>query len=54
MVAAVSCMENNPIFNAGFGASLTRAGTVELDSMVMRGRDLEIGRQIFLLISNKA
>jgi len=43
VVAAVSCMENNPIFNAGFGASLTRAGTVELDSMIMRGRDLEIG-----------
>ena len=36
-------MENDPIFNAGHGASLTRDGTVELDSMVMRGHDYEIG-----------
>lgn len=43
VVEAVMSMENDPVFNAGYGASLTRAGTVELDSMVMRGRDLEIG-----------
>ena len=36
-------MENNPAFNAGYGASLTRAGTVELDSMVMRSVDYQIG-----------
>ena len=34
---------NSPTFNAGVGACLTRAGTVELDSLVMRGRDLELG-----------
>jgi len=37
-------MENDPVFNAGYGASLTRMGTVELDSMIMRGRDLQIGK----------
>ena len=43
VVEAVAFMENDPVFNAGYGASLTRNGTVELDSMVMRGRDFEIG-----------
>lgn len=43
VVEAVVSMENDPAFNAGYGASLTRAGTVELDSMIMRGRDFEIG-----------
>lgn len=43
VIEAVTFMENSPTFNAGVGACLTRAGTVELDSMVMRSRDLEIG-----------
>ena len=43
VVEAVTFLENSPTFNAGVGACLTRAGTVELDSMVMRSRDLEIG-----------
>ena len=53
VIEAVTFMENSPTFNAGVGACLTRAGTVELDSMVMRSRDLEIGsvaavRKVFL------
>ncbi|CAG5080399.1 Oidioi.mRNA.OKI2018_I69.PAR.g9574.t1.cds [Oikopleura dioica] len=43
VVSAVTVMENDPIFNAGHGGSLTRDGTVELDAMVMRGRDSSIG-----------
>ena len=42
-VQAVTFLENSPTFNAGVGACLTRAGTVELDSLVMRSHDLEIG-----------
>ena len=42
-VAAVVSMENDPIFNCGYGASLTRNGTVELDAMLMRSKDYQIG-----------
>ena len=45
-------MENDPVFNAGYGASLTRMGTVELDSMIMRGRDLQIGKFEWFFIKN--
>ena len=41
-VAAVVAMEENPAFNAGLGATLTRDGTVELDAAVMTG-DLRFG-----------
>jgi len=42
-VAAVRVLEELPRFNAGVGAVLTRAGTVEVDAMVMDGRDLRVG-----------
>lgn len=35
--AAVMVLEDNPLFNAGRGASLTREGTAELDAAVMDG-----------------
>jgi beta-aspartyl-peptidase (threonine type) len=35
--AAVSVLEDDPLFNAGHGASLTAAGTVEHDASVMTG-----------------
>jgi len=41
--AAVRVLEDDPFFNAGVGAALTRAGTVELDAAVMDGRDLSFG-----------
>ena len=41
-VAAVRALEENPAFNAGRGATLTRDGTVELDAAVMTG-DLRFG-----------
>lgn len=40
---AVRAMESNPIFNAGYGAVLTSAGTVELDASIMEGRELRAG-----------
>jgi isoaspartyl peptidase/L-asparaginase-like protein (Ntn-hydrolase superfamily) len=37
VVAAVQMLEDHPLFNAGRGAALTSAGTVELDAAVMTG-----------------
>lgn len=41
--AAVRVLEDNPRFNAGIGSCLTRAGTVELDGLIMDGRGLQAG-----------
>ena len=41
--AAVMVMEDNPVFNAGKGSSLTVAGTIEMDAGIMDGRDLSAG-----------
>ncbi len=41
--AAVRVLEDDPFFNAGIGAALTREGTVELDAALMDGRDLGFG-----------
>jgi beta-aspartyl-peptidase (threonine type) len=41
--AAVSVMEDDPLFNAGRGSSLTVRGTVEMDAAIMDGRNLEAG-----------
>lgn len=35
--AAILVMEDSPLFNAGYGAVLTSAGTCEMDASVMRG-----------------
>lgn len=40
---AVEALENNPLYNAGRGASITDAGTVELDASIMSGHDLRAG-----------
>ncbi|XP_054155078.1 isoaspartyl peptidase/L-asparaginase-like [Oppia nitens] len=40
---AVSCMENDPIMNCGYGSSLTDAGTVECDAIIMDGQTLKSG-----------
>lgn len=41
--AAVRVMEDDPVFDAGTGAVLTSAGTVELDAAVMDGHSLRYG-----------
>ncbi len=41
--ASVSVMEDDPIFNAGKGSSLTYAGTVEMDAAIMDGSNLSAG-----------
>lgn len=41
--AAVSGLEDDPNFNAGFGSCLTSAGRVEMDASIMDGSDLRCG-----------
>ena len=41
--AAVTRLEENPLFNAGHGAVLTAAGTAELDAAIMDGATLKAG-----------
>ncbi len=43
VVEAVAAIEDDPEFNTGRGAVLTREGTVELDAAVMRGADRAAG-----------
>jgi beta-aspartyl-peptidase (threonine type) len=43
VVAAITLMEDSPLFNAGKGAVFTSAGTNELDSSIMEGRTLKAG-----------
>jgi L-asparaginase / beta-aspartyl-peptidase len=41
--AAVTVLEDNPLFNAGRGAVLCDDGSVELDAAIMNGSDLRAG-----------
>jgi beta-aspartyl-peptidase (threonine type) len=41
--SAVVAMEDNEIFNAGRGSSLTLNGTVEMDAAIMDGKNLSAG-----------
>jgi beta-aspartyl-peptidase (threonine type) len=41
--AAVRVLEDDPLFNAGTGATLTAAGDVELDASIMDGTSLRCG-----------
>jgi beta-aspartyl-peptidase (threonine type) len=40
---AVRALEDNPLFNAGRGAALTRDGAAELDAAIMEGRQQRAG-----------
>jgi len=40
---AVEVLEDDPLFNAGTGACLTDAGTIELDASIMEGATLRAG-----------
>jgi beta-aspartyl-peptidase (threonine type) len=41
--AAVTSLENNPLFNAGKGAVFTHNGKHELDASIMEGKNLKAG-----------
>ena len=41
--AAVVCLENNILFNAGRGSVFNHAGTHEMDASIMRGDTLQAG-----------
>ncbi|MGI8609371.1 MAG: isoaspartyl peptidase/L-asparaginase family protein [Candidatus Dormibacteria bacterium] len=43
VVASVRALEDEPLFNAGIGACLTSAGTIEHDAAVMEGGHLAAG-----------
>jgi L-asparaginase / beta-aspartyl-peptidase len=43
VAAAVRILEDDPLFNAGRGAALTRDGAAELDAAIMDGRQLRAG-----------
>lgn len=43
VIAAITVMEDSPLFNAGHGAVLTSEGTVELDASIMEGKTLKAG-----------
>jgi len=43
VIAVIRYLEDNPLFNAGKGATLTYEGTFELDACIMLGKDLSAG-----------
>ena len=43
IIAAITLMEDSPLFNAGKGAVFTNAGTNELDASIMDGKTLQAG-----------
>src|ERR1700761_5238534 len=43
VVASVRLLEDDPLFNSGRGAALTREGAAELDAAVMEGRQQRAG-----------
>jgi beta-aspartyl-peptidase (threonine type) len=43
VTTAVRILEDDPCFNAGYGAALTRDGAAELDAAIMDGRHMRAG-----------
>jgi beta-aspartyl-peptidase (threonine type) len=43
VVAAITVLEDDPTFNAGYGSVLNAAGEVELDAALMDGATLDVG-----------
>jgi len=43
VVAAICCLEDNPLFNAGRGAVFTKKGLNEMDAAIMDGSNLAAG-----------
>ena len=45
VIAAITLMEDSPLFNAGKGAVFTHEGRVEMDASIMDGHDLNAGAE---------
>lgn len=43
VMAVINYLENNPLFNAGKGATVAADGTFQLDASIMTGKDLKAG-----------
>ncbi|WP_276497013.1 isoaspartyl peptidase/L-asparaginase family protein [Pontibacter litorisediminis] len=43
VAAAITCMEENPLFNAGRGGSLNKLGETDFDAAIMDGSNLNSG-----------
>ncbi|MDR1919329.1 MAG: isoaspartyl peptidase/L-asparaginase [Tannerellaceae bacterium] len=43
VMAVINYLEDNPLFNAGKGATVTAEGSFELDAAIMLGKDLSAG-----------
>ena len=43
VVASITAMENNPLFNAGRGSVFTKKGHNEMDAALMEGKELMAG-----------
>ena len=43
LLMCVKVLEDDPAFDAGRGSVLTHSGEVEMDAMVMDGKDLRVG-----------
>lgn len=41
--AAIRLLEDDPVFNAGFGSALNAEGEVEMDAAIMEGSELHVG-----------
>ena len=41
--AAVNVLEDDPSYNAGCGSALNKNGEIEMDAMIMDGKDLKLG-----------
>jgi len=41
--AAVNTLEDNPVFDAGYGSVLTDTGEVEMDALIMDGKEMKSG-----------
>lgn len=45
--AAVECMEDDEAFNAGRGSVLNLKGEIEMEALIMEGKDMKAGRECF-------
>lgn len=48
--AAVRCLEDNPVFDAGHGSVLTEDLTVEVDAMIMEGHTMGTGEVLLISV----